>query len=60
MQIHPDPESPGTTLNVIMSSFSIDVPDVCFSGVHPVRVETRLVKTREGSAGVRGEDVGYD
>ena len=37
-------------LNAIMKSFSIDVPDVCFACVHPGRVETGLVKTREEGA----------
>ena len=37
-------------LNAIVKSFSIDVPDVCFACVHPGRVETGLVRTREEGA----------
>lgn len=45
-------------LNAIMKSFSIDVPEVCFAGVHPGRVETGLVKTREEGAITTQESVG--
>ncbi|KAJ7778590.1 C-factor [Mycena maculata] len=37
-------------LNAIVKSFSVDVPEVCFACVHPGRVETGLVKTREEGA----------
>ena len=37
-------------LNAIVKSFSIDVADACFACVHPGRVETGLVKTREEGA----------
>ncbi|KIW07306.1 uncharacterized protein PV09_02156 [Verruconis gallopava] len=37
-------------LNAIMKSFSIDVPDVIFTTLHPGRVETGLVKCREAGA----------
>ncbi len=37
-------------LNAIMKSFSIDVPEVAWVLVHPGRVETRLVKSKEEGA----------
>ncbi|KAK8169272.1 hypothetical protein IWX90DRAFT_171886 [Phyllosticta citrichinensis] len=37
-------------LNSVVKSLSIDVPEVCFASVHPGRVETALVKTREEGA----------
>ncbi|KAK7529131.1 uncharacterized protein J3D65DRAFT_643086 [Phyllosticta citribraziliensis] len=37
-------------LNAVVKSLSIDVPEVCFASVHPGRVETALVKTREEGA----------
>ena len=37
-------------LNAIVKSFSIDVPNVIFTTLHPGRVETRLVASREEGA----------
>jgi NAD(P)-dependent dehydrogenase (short-subunit alcohol dehydrogenase family) len=37
-------------LNAVIKSFSIDVPDLVFSVLHPGRVETGLVKCREEGA----------
>lgn len=37
-------------LNAMMKSFSIDVPEVVFTVIHPGRVETRLVKVKEEGA----------
>ncbi|KAK7546377.1 hypothetical protein IWX49DRAFT_112739 [Phyllosticta citricarpa] len=39
-----------SALNSVIKSFSIDVPEVCFASMHPGRVETALVKTREEGA----------
>lgn len=45
-------------LNAVVRSFSIDVPEVAFALVHPGRVETGLVRTREEGAIEVGESVG--
>ncbi|KAF4313588.1 Glucose/ribitol dehydrogenase [Botryosphaeria dothidea] len=45
-------------LNAVLRSFSIDVPEVAFALVHPGRVETGLVRTREEGAIEVGESVG--
>ncbi|KAH7021798.1 hypothetical protein B0J12DRAFT_686881 [Macrophomina phaseolina] len=45
-------------LNAVVRSFSIDVPEVAFALVHPGRVETGLVRTREEGAVEVGESVG--
>ncbi len=37
-------------LNAVVKSFSLDVPEVVFSLLHPGRVETRLVKWKEEGA----------
>jgi NAD(P)-dependent dehydrogenase (short-subunit alcohol dehydrogenase family) len=37
-------------LNAVIKSFSIDVPDVLFTTLHPGRVETGLVMTKEEGA----------
>jgi NAD(P)-dependent dehydrogenase (short-subunit alcohol dehydrogenase family) len=37
-------------LNAVIKSFSIDIPDVIFSVLHPGRVESGLVKCREEGA----------
>ena len=37
-------------LNAIIKSFSIDVPEVIFTVIHPGRVETGLVASREEGA----------
>ncbi|OJD35020.1 nad-binding protein [Diplodia corticola] len=44
-------------LNAVVRSFSVDVPDVVFALVHPGRVETNLVKTKEEGAVDVGESV---
>ena len=42
-------------LNAVIKSFSIDVPTVIFSVIHPGRVETNLVASREEGA-IEAED----
>lgn len=44
-------------LNAVVKSFSIDVPKVVFTLVHPGRVESGLVKCREEGAIEAGESV---
>ncbi|KAJ9644115.1 hypothetical protein H2201_007092 [Coniosporium apollinis] len=44
-------------LNAVVKSFSIDVPEVVFTLVHPGRVESGLVKCREEGAIEAGESV---
>ncbi|MCJ1405101.1 hypothetical protein MMC11_008327 [Xylographa trunciseda] len=42
-------------LNAVVKSFSIDVPEVCFTIMHPGRVESRMTHVREEGA-VDAED----
>lgn len=44
-------------LNAIVKSFSVDVPEVVFTLVHPGRVETGLVEFKEEGAMTVGESV---
>ncbi|KAL1639718.1 hypothetical protein SLS58_007616 [Diplodia intermedia] len=44
-------------LNAVVRSFSVDVPEVDFALVHPGRVETNLVRTKEEGAIDVGESV---
>lgn len=37
-------------LNAVIKSFSIDVPEVCFTVMHPGRVESRMTRVREEGA----------
>ncbi|MCJ1473007.1 hypothetical protein MMC13_001656 [Lambiella insularis] len=37
-------------LNAVIKSFAIDVPDVCFTIMHPGRVESRMTHVREEGA----------
>ena len=43
-------------LNALVKSFSIDVPEVCFTIVHPGRVESRMVPTMREEGAIDAED----